>query len=148
MPYSTRVAYQNKDCDGRSGWLHFPKTETIRNICGRSDMPVEEISNAGGSKTGTSHWAMIHRRRGGGESLFFFFTYATWSPTTTAAPTFRPLLTPLHYSLATTNLAYLQARFCTRPHLLQIALGVTSTDDSCSTPFFSEARSETIRLLV
>lgn len=102
-------------------------------------MPVEEISNTGCSEVGTFHWASITPGRGGDDGLFFFFAYATWPPTTT--PTFRSLLTPLHFSLATTNLAYLEARVCTRPHVLQIPLGVTATDDSCSTPFFSEAPS-------
>lgn len=52
----------------------------------------------------------------------------------------RFLLTPLHVSLATTALAYLEARMYTKPYLLQLPLSPMNTDDSCSTPFLLKAR--------
>lgn len=49
----TRLMYQMANYDGRKAWFQVPKIGSTRSICGRLDLPVEEIPNTNDSELGT-----------------------------------------------------------------------------------------------
>lgn len=145
----TRSMCQIGNCDGRKAWLQDPKIGNTKSICGRLDLPVEKIPNTSDSELSTFHWVTIISGKGGGAQWLAPFSSMQPDHQRSCSRSLlgRFLLTPRHVSLATTALAYLEARMYTRPYLLQLTLGPMNTDDSCSTPFLLKARQEATRSL-